>query len=213
MSSGALGVWRRYRSLALREQLFVQARLWSAPLTELAKRAARPSVVDIGCGHGVLCALLQHHGALSVLGVDPDARKIAWARAALGPSMGFEVGTVEALVSRRVQVDAVTVADVMYLLKPDRWPTFLASCRKLLKPNGTLFLKEAVDDGSWKVTKAKLQEQVMVQLLKRTHSSGGLSLPTPETVLRLLREASFSRVNQVVFSGYTTPHQLFEASF
>jgi 2-polyprenyl-3-methyl-5-hydroxy-6-metoxy-1,4-benzoquinol methylase len=211
VSPAALWVWKQYQTLSWGEQLFVQGRLLTAPLDALAAIAAAPSVAEIGCGHGVLCALLKRHGAAHVIGVDPDARKIAWARKALGDSAELQVGTVQSLVQRGIKVDSVIVADVVYLLPRAEWVTFLRACRMLLNSNGRLYVKEAVDDGSWKAIKADWQERLMVRVFKRTHSSGGLRLPKPAELEEALRDAGFAQVQQKVFGGYTTAHQLFGA--
>jgi hypothetical protein len=73
-------------------------------------------------------------------------------------------------------------------------------------------LKEAEDDGSWRVRKALLQEQLMVRLLGRTHSSGAVQFAPRPVIEASLREAGFS-IEEVVplARGYSTPHLLLTA--
>lgn len=201
--------------LPVGERLFVRARLFSAPLDELARRVEGTRVLDVGCGHGVLCALMAFgFPERQVVGVDPDPRKIDWARASVGrlPNARFEAVTHEALAEREPGAfDAVTVADVLYLLPPEAWTGFLATCRQLLAPKGLLVLKEAEDDGSWRAQKALWQERLMVGL-GRTRASGGLGFLPRARTSEALRGAGFS-VEEVVplGRGYSTPHVLFVA--
>lgn len=202
-----------FDALPLAERLFVRGRLSSAPLEAMAERAAGRRVIDVGCGHGALVALLAA-GACEreVLGVDPDARKIAWARESVGrwPRVAFEEGSVEVIAKRSpASFDTVFVADVLYLLPPFAWPAFLTSCRRLLASGGRLVIKEAEDDGSWRVTKALWQERLMVKLLRRTKESGAVGFEPRETLLRALELSGFAaREVESYAKGYSTPHLL-----
>ena len=205
-----------FSPLPLKERLFVRARLFSAPLAALAKRCPDGTVLDVGCGHGALIALLAvDHPDRKILGIDPDERKIAWAKSGPGrlPNVSLRRATIDDLVPEMESCfDAVVVADVLYLLPVEQWGNFVAGCRRLLKPSGSLLIKEAEANGSWKHFKCIAQEQVMVRLLGRTQSSGGLSLKPRQFTEGLLRQNGFA-VREVVdlSRGYTTPHVLFLA--
>jgi 2-polyprenyl-3-methyl-5-hydroxy-6-metoxy-1,4-benzoquinol methylase len=216
-------MWRDWReamkpfaSLPISERLFVTARLLSAPLAKVASRVPAGRVVDIGCGHGALVSLLANaRPDRQVLGIDPDARKIGWARASVGRLANVElrVATVDALSpDLAASFEAVVVADVLYLLPLEDWEAFLAATLRLLRPGGVLLLKEAEADRSWRHVKCLVQEWVMVRGLRRTLSSGGLQL-LPRTITEdLLRRAGFEEVRATSLArGYTTPHVLFEA--
>src|SRR5688500_8804132 len=135
-----------FDALPLKERLFVRARLASAPLHELAARAQGVSLLDVGCGHGALVALLalarpERH----VVGIDPDTRKIDWARRSVGRCSNVELiaCTIDALAAERpAGFDTVLVADVLYLLAEATWLPFLSAARTLLKPGGRPVVKE-----------------------------------------------------------------------
>jgi 2-polyprenyl-3-methyl-5-hydroxy-6-metoxy-1,4-benzoquinol methylase len=205
-----------FAQLPLAERLFVHARLFSAPLEHLAAKVKGRRVADIGCGHGVLVSLLAvGFPEREVWGIDPDTRKIDWARRSIGTfaNVTLEVGTVEDLARQQPHsFDTLCVADVLYLVPPAQWLGFLTACRTLLVPGGRLVLKEAENDGSWRAKKALLQEQVMVKVLGRTQGSGAVGFEPRETLMRALEKTGLSVVESLSLSrGYTTPHVLFVA--
>jgi 2-polyprenyl-6-hydroxyphenyl methylase/3-demethylubiquinone-9 3-methyltransferase len=193
-----------FAGLPLRERLFVRGRLATAPLEALAARAEGAQLLDVGCGHGALVALLAvGFPGRQVVGIDPDERKIEWARASVGrlPNVELRACTIEVLV-----------ADVLYLLAATAWPPFLRAAHTLLRPGGRLVLKEAEDDGSWRVKKALFQEQLMVRLLRRTHSSGAVGFAPRAVLEAAVREAGFALEETVPLArGYSTPHLLLVA--
>ena len=205
-----------FDGLPLKERLFVRGRLATAPLQALAARAEGARLLDVGCGHGVLVALLAvGRPERQVVGIDPDERKIDWARTSVGRLANVELRacTIEELAAERPgDFDTVLVADVLYLLSAAAWRPFLAAARALLRPGGRLVLKEAEDDGSWRVKKALLQEQLMVRMLRRTHSSGAVGFAPRATLEDAVRGAGFA-IEEVVplARGYSTPHLLIVA--
>jgi len=179
-------------------------------------RAPAGLVADIGCGHGLVASLLAAGRTdRTVIGVDPDPKKISLAR--LGPgrlsNVSFRPGTVDTLLSDlQGKLDGVVVVDVLYLIPPENWPAFLESCHRLLKPGGVLLLKEAESTRSWKTWKCLAQEQLMVRILRRTRSSGSVHLITREEVKGLLGVTGFEKIEVIDLSkGYSTPHVLFTA--
>jgi 2-polyprenyl-6-hydroxyphenyl methylase/3-demethylubiquinone-9 3-methyltransferase len=202
--------------LPLKERLFVRGRLATAPLEALAARAEGARLLDVGCGHGVLVALLAAgNPGRRVVGIDPDDRKIQWARASVGrlPNVELRACTIEVLAAERpAEFDTVLVADVLYLLAAAAWRPFLAAACALLRPGGRLVLKEAEDDGSWRVKKALFQEQLMVRMLRRTHSSGAVGFAPRATLEAAVRAAGFVIEDVVPLArGYSTPHLMIVA--
>ena len=203
-----------FDSLPLKERLFVRARLALAPLEAVAARAHGNTLLDVGCGHGVLVALLtDDHAERRVVGIDPDERKIDWAKASIGrrANVEFKACMIETLAAERPGAfDSVIVADVLCLVAKTAWPSFLNAAHRLLRPGGQLLLKDAENDGSWRVTKALWQERLMVRLLHRTHASG-IGFATRAEWHRILATAGFVVDDTTAFRGYTAPHVLFTA--
>lgn len=194
----------------------MRGRLASAPLHELAARARGSALLDVGCGHGALIALLAvGRPERQVVGIDPDTRKIDWARRSVGRCGNVELAacTIEALAAERpAAFDTVLVADVLYLLEAAAWAPFLRAAHDLLRPGGRLILKEAEDDGSWRMKKALWQERLMVHVFRRTRSSGAVGFAPRPVMVDALGNARFViEETAALAQGYSTPHLLFTA--
>lgn len=204
-----------YAGLPLGERFHLWARDFSAPLEAVVARAPRGGrVADVGCGHGLVCAMLAlADPTREVVGVDPDPRKVRWAQLGAGrlPNVRLREGSAgDVARDEPGAFDAAVVCDVLYLLPEAPARAFLADVRRLLAPGGTLLLQASEADGSWRERKGRLQERVMVQLLGRTHGSGAIALLTREQMGARLEALGF-RVEQVVDlrRGYSTPHVLY----
>jgi 2-polyprenyl-6-hydroxyphenyl methylase/3-demethylubiquinone-9 3-methyltransferase len=207
---------KAFDRLPAKERWFCRARLALAPLEQVAARASGDDILDVGCGHGVLAALLKHeHPERRVVGIDPDVRKIAWANESVGkrPNAEFHAVTIEALAAQRpASFDCVIIADVLCLIARDTWPPFLDAARKLLRPGGQLLVKDAENDGSWRAVKALWQERLMVHVLRRTVSTGGIGFATREELKRYVERAGFVVDDITSYArGYTAPHVLLAA--
>jgi 2-polyprenyl-3-methyl-5-hydroxy-6-metoxy-1,4-benzoquinol methylase len=205
-----------FDTLPWKERWFIRGRLASAPLEAMAERARGHAMLDVGCGHGALVALLaEGHPDRHVVGIDPDVRKIGWAQASVGrnPCVELRACTIDTLARERPGAfDCLFVADVLYLLAPDSWGEFLTAARQLLRPGGMLVLKEAEDDGSWRALKALWQERLMVWLLRRTHSSGAIGFAPRSALANAITAAGFVIEETASYArGYSTPHILFTA--
>ena len=98
------------------------------------------SLLDIGCGGGLLCEPMTRLGA-TVTGIDAAERNIATARRhAQGQSLaiGYRETTAEALAAEGRQFDIVLALEIIeHVADID---LFLKSCGQLTKPGGLVFL-------------------------------------------------------------------------
>jgi 2-polyprenyl-6-hydroxyphenyl methylase/3-demethylubiquinone-9 3-methyltransferase len=205
-----------FDALPAKERWFCRTRLKLAPLDKVAAQASGTDLLDVGCGHGVLAALLlDGHPERRVVGIDPDERKIAWANESIGknPNAEFRAVTIETLAGERpASFDCVIIADVLCLIARDTWGPFLDAARRLLKPGGRLVLKDAENDGSWRAIKALWQERLMVHVLRRTVSTGGIGFATRDELAGFVTRAGFAVDDITSYArGYTTPHVLLTA--
>lgn len=94
---------------------------WGTPLYERVLHRAGvgrgTSLLDLGCGTGLLCRIAADRGA-QVTGIDQDARQIEQA-AALVPEGAFEVGDILALPYPAARFDVVScVQSIMHVTNP-----------------------------------------------------------------------------------------------
>ena len=176
------------------ERAFVRVRAFLSDLRVLERHAppAGP-ILDLGCGHGLVTNLLALGGpARDVRGIDIDADKIAAARRTVGdrPNVRFEVA--DALTAGGGPYAAITVADVFYLIPPEGQRRLLASCARLLAPDGVLLWKSQVRRPRWKYVITRGQEWLMTHL-GPTQGHGLYFLDTDES-LDALAAAGFRAV-------------------
>lgn len=98
------------------------------------------AVLDIGCGGGLVAEPMARLGA-HVTAVDASARNIAVARAhAAGQnlSIGYRATTAEQLAEEGASFDVILALEIIeHTADP---ASFLASCRRMLRPGGILVL-------------------------------------------------------------------------
>lgn len=94
------------------------------------------TLLDVGCGQGAFLATMAKRG-WAVTGVDFDRVAVEAARSVHG--LDVHVGTVDTIVDRGMSFDVVTASHVVEHV-PDP-VSFLAQCRRLLKPGGRVILK------------------------------------------------------------------------
>lgn len=97
------------------------------------------SLVDIGCGGGLLSEPLARLGA-AVTGVDPSPTNIAVAglhaeRAGVG--VDYRATTAEALAASGARFDVVLAMEVIEHVNDV--PAFLATCASMVRPGGLMF--------------------------------------------------------------------------
>jgi 2-polyprenyl-6-hydroxyphenyl methylase / 3-demethylubiquinone-9 3-methyltransferase len=98
------------------------------------------TVLDIGCGGGLVCEPLARLGA-TMTGIDPSANNIEAARrhaAGQGLAIDYRVGRVEDLVAEGRLFDAVACLEVVEHV-PDAG-AFLKMCAGLVRPGGLMLL-------------------------------------------------------------------------
>lgn len=98
------------------------------------------SVLDVGCGGGLMSEPLARLGA-QVTGIDPGEKNIAIARDHAAPqelAIDYRVATVESLVAAGETYDAVVCLEVVEHV-PDVG-AFVKSCADLVRPGGILVL-------------------------------------------------------------------------
>ncbi len=167
LGAGEAGALRRTaRPLRLLERAHLDLRYRSAPWAAVVA-ALEPggSLLDIGCGPGLLAHLLASAGYSGrYLGVDPDPRKVERARRWLRESADrrFAAGSVEA-APESAFTQAVFL-DVLYLVPPSERGSFVARAARALVPGGRLVALTSGGGPAWKRRLDTLQERLAVGL-------------------------------------------------
>ncbi len=97
------------------------------------------SLVDIGCGGGLLCEPMARLGA-SVTGIDPEYENIAIAQnhcSAQDMAIDYQVTSAEELLETGKTFDIVLNMEVVEHVADV--PLFMSSCARLVSPGGLLF--------------------------------------------------------------------------
>jgi 2-polyprenyl-3-methyl-5-hydroxy-6-metoxy-1,4-benzoquinol methylase len=123
-------------------------------------------ILDIGCGFGLFAAYFgQTQPARRIVGVDPDARRIAMAERTCA-TLGLEGHTFIAGDARSAEVegpfDGAYILDVMHHLpKEDQLP-LLERLHGLLAPRGVLVLKDITTEPWFGLKFTELLDRAMV---------------------------------------------------
>jgi SAM-dependent methyltransferase len=99
-------------------------------------------LLDLGCGQGLLAALLAAAGAprlAAYRGLELMARDVARAQRALGRECGVRQGDIRG--AEFGAVDAVVILDVLHYLRPQDQDAVLRRVRAALAPGGVLLLR------------------------------------------------------------------------
>ncbi|MBB6625807.1 class I SAM-dependent methyltransferase [Nocardioides sp. KIGAM211] len=109
------------------------------------------SVLDVGCGTGVLACLLAGRG-LDVTGVDPAGASLDVARARPGAErVTWCHGDATALPPLQVDVAVMTANVAQVFLTDEAWATTLAAVHAALRPGGHVVLETRVPEAeAWR---------------------------------------------------------------
>ena len=133
---------------------YSRIKLGSDPLypgVAAALRGSRHTLLDLGCGIGLLAQTLHHERvALPYRGVDNDAAKIAQARRA-ATRAGLVAATFECVdLARELPAHrgSVAILDVLQFVPAQAQDPILAAAIAMLTPGARLVIRTGLDDGS-----------------------------------------------------------------
>lgn len=137
-------------------------------------RGTTGTVVDIGCGIGLMAAYLRNEGfAQPIIGVDHDEAKIAQARRAV-PSAAFVVGDARDAIPN---VSSVLLLDVLHYFNDEEQSRILADAARA----DLVILRDALHDGTWRYRMTKLAEMFARGI--RWTKAERLHFPTRERIM------------------------------
>ena len=159
-------------------------------------------ILDLGCGHGIFCRLLAKTSpSRKILGIDPSTHKIRIARKKSTGlnNIKYQKGFLESVTGNKF--DCISIIDVLYLLSPSEKTNLLKNVKRLLKTTGYLVLVE-VSSESFLYNLTKLEEYIMVKILKYTYSNTrNLYFPIDSDYIKLLEKIGFKKIKQKRIQG------------
>lgn len=187
---------------------------WLSKLPDVVQRLQNGGrVLDVGCGVGrVGIAIAKAFPKCEIVGLDPDSESIRKARetaasAGVGDRIRFVAKTTREL-DRNEGFDLVTACDCVHdFSAPDRT---LGEMRKLLKPEGTLFVVEpkAADrlEDNLNPIATMYYGFSLFHCMTQSLAEGGPGLGTcmgPSRMEKLLHEAGFGRFEKLDIRSQT----------
>jgi SAM-dependent methyltransferase len=109
-----------------------------APYLAMADEFNARSVIDLGCGTGVLASRLAARGK-EVVGIDPAAASLEVAkRKAYADRVRWIIGTAAQLQGLQADLITMTGNVAQVFVTDEEWMATIRACREALNPNGRL---------------------------------------------------------------------------
>lgn len=166
----------------------------SRHLLRLLDPPSGSSVLDVGCGTGILLEQLARLDRdLRLFGIDISSAMLEVARAKVtGGLLALQQGSASALPYSSLSFDLVTCTTSFH-----HYPDFLlalSEMRRVLKPEGQLLLFDPFTDG--------FARRAICTALNTVAGEKDTHLFTAEQMNDLFREAGFGRITQRPYSCY-----------
>jgi len=148
LAAGRSEVLRRLTSAPRRDRYYARAKLAMDPLpyTMLALVPPAASVLDLGCGFGLLAMLrASRHDSGTTLGVDWDSNKIQLAQRVLEDYEAASFITKELPNSALPKAQVVILADILHYMSQGDRDTTLEQALDAVEPGGQLFLRDMAE--------------------------------------------------------------------
>jgi uncharacterized protein (DUF2062 family) len=214
---------RRYLEAGMFHWEFVRGKLRYDPVYfHLLRSGILPTggrLLDLGCGRGILPALLltareqRDRGEyprdwppppnLTLHGIESNPTVVAAARQALGDEVTVEAGDLGS--ARLPAAQVVLLLDVLHYLPADAQESLLARIAAALEPGGLLLIRDADAAGGGRFFATRVQERICA--LARRHWRQRFHYRTAEEWRQLLRQAGLEiAVDGVTGMAEGTPY-------
>ncbi|HEX6224444.1 MAG TPA: 1-acyl-sn-glycerol-3-phosphate acyltransferase [Chryseolinea sp.] len=172
-----------YKGPVLEWYLRVKLRLekFYLPFHELLP--ANGNILDLGCGYGFLCYMLQFlSDQRAITGVDYDEEKIDVADHGYLKSKRLKFFCSDVTKFPLEKYDGIIISDVLHYLSPEAQVTLLHRAMDALNAGGTLLVREGNSDLKDRHKGTRVTEFFSVKLLKFNKSTNELNFLSAETI-------------------------------
>ena len=146
----------------------------------------RGQILDLGCGYGFLCYMLQFLSEQRIItGVDYDEEKIDVAQHGFLKSDRLNFYCEDVTRFQLEEYDGIVISDVLHYLSREAQETLLQRTMDALKPGGVLLVREGNTDLKARHKGTRLTEFFSVKLLKFNKSTSPLNFLSGETIKRI----------------------------
>lgn len=188
-----------YQHRALHQGPPVQ-RMWHEAKLELAKTLIPPAsaetILDAGCGSGVVSAFLAQLGA-HVVGVDANRKAISFAERTFGSArLSFVASSIFAF--RQSGFNTIVCFEFIEHFPEVEAEALLLHLRSLAKPGGRLLLTTPNYRSAWPIIETALD---LLQLAPRLRDDQHLCRFTPEKLTRFLKNSGWNLLELGSFNG------------
>jgi SAM-dependent methyltransferase len=165
---------QRYAAAGRTEMHFAHGKMTMDPVYEAALRdgvlPARGTFLDIGCGQGLMLALLAEASQFDrLIGVEMRPRMARLARTALG-----DKATIVEDDARKLKFEPCSAAvlfDVLQAMPPDDQEQLLSFIVAALEPRGTLLMRDGDAGAGWRFKLVSIGNELKARVI-RTWNQG-----------------------------------------
>jgi 2-polyprenyl-3-methyl-5-hydroxy-6-metoxy-1,4-benzoquinol methylase len=135
----------------------------------LAQVKPEQTMLDIGCGSGVLSYLVaKHHPRVLVIGIDANPQAIAFCNATYHlPNLKFKKGLVDTLKIKKQSIDTIFFLEVVEHIYPKQAKIVMRQFHKILKKSGEIIVSTPNYHSLWPLIELFLDRFKLVPTLDR----------------------------------------------
>lgn len=120
------------------QTIYDTLRFWMLPLAQVDELIPKKgTIIDLGCGEGVIAKYLAHIKSRTIIGVDNNKKRLQKSKL---KNLQFKLADIRKYPLKKA--DAVIFSDVLHHLSYVDQKVLLAKVAKALKKNGILLIKE-----------------------------------------------------------------------
>ncbi len=172
-----------YKGPVIEWYMRIKVRLENNYLLFLKNLPEKGKVLDIGCGYGFLCYMLNYRSPdLKITGIDYDEEKIEIAQNNWSHTENLSFHYADAMNFELQEYDAIILSDVLHYLQQTQQELLIDNCIRHLNPGGVLLIRDGMRDFQKEHKATRLTELFSTRLLSFNKTTAELIFPTIEQI-------------------------------